>query len=824
MVQRKRSGSVKVQKVIMFVQIGILIGIFILVNIAFCNHIVSNKVLEQSGEEYLEREEYVFSDMLLNPQDFIEQTFCPARRGMYSVKIRLALNYSGLTDEFVLAIALCQGETVLQYEEVTKEQIRNWMYYDFEVADELTPGQEYTIRIRQLEGPNAEDSERFWISYAVFHAVEHVPENKSYYFYNGEKVEGEFEVCYTYSHIDGRLIAGLVIADTVFLTLCAVVVLLKRQVKISERVKKAIAGLMYFFLPLAAFLAVEVIVGNLCSMDRWSIVKNLLIYYLIFVVLSFAFRTPGGLSFAYLAACAVWGMVHYFVLLFRGRAFTVQDVFAWRTAATVADQYHYEITYSVLICLLSLLLLIWSCIQIRRKVFSAYHKIFIMLGVISLMGCIGRVSGGYLISTYALNKWDSALDYKNYGTMLAFASGLQYLIVEEPEGYSPEKLEAVGEAAKAAVRREEAGEVIPENIIFIMNESFADLEYLGDIATETDLLPFLHGMEENVIKGWTYVPVFGAGTSGSEYEALTGNTMAFLVPGSTAYQTNVQKGEQGIVSSLKSQGYRTVALHPYEPENWNREEVYSDMGFDEFLSEKNWGSRIEMLRWCASDRTAYDKIIELQKETDGKLFAFLVTMQNHGGYASEWADFPDRVKLNYERQYPQAEQYLALLQESDKVFGELVEYFRKVEEPTMLIMFGDHQAQIETEFYEELLGKGLKELSFEEQQDRYVTPFVIWTNYDMEEQYDVRMSTNYLGSYILRTAGLELTPYNSFLLNLWEKFPVVCIRGVCDRKGKWYGWSGIPEEYEEELNEYEILQYNAVYDRKNRVDEIFLCD
>lgn len=353
-----------------------------------------------------------------------------------------------------------------------------------------------------------------------------------------------------------------------------------------------------------------------------------------------------------------------------------------------------------------------------------------------------------------------------------------------------------------------------------MNESFADLEYIDEISSNAELLPHIKSINKNVIKGYLHVPVFGAGTANTEYEVLTGNSMSFLVGGSTAYQMNVFDNEYSLVSTLKEQNYDAYALHPYLAENWNRKIVYQYMGFGNFLSGEDW-KEIEYLRWCASDRTAYNKLIEIDQKTDGMFFAFLVTMQNHGGYASEWDNFKNTIELDYKNDYPQAEQYLSLLQESDRAFQELIEYFSNIEEPTMIVMFGDHQASIEEEFYAELFGKPLKDLSFEEKQERYVTPFIIWTNYDIEENDHVRMSTNYFGSYILSIAGLELTPYNQFLLELWREIPVIGYGGICDKDGIWYQWNEIPEYYVELLEEYKILQYNNVYDRSNRIEEIF---
>ena len=55
--------------------------------------------------------------------------------------------------------------------------------------------------------------------------------------------------------------------------------------------------------------------------------------------------------------------------------------------------------------------------------------------------------------------------------------------------------------------------------------------------------------------------------------------------------------------------------------------------------------------------------------------------------------------------YPQAEQYLSLAHASDQAFEQLVNYFSQVEEPTMIVMYGDHQPKLEDGFYEYLTGR-----------------------------------------------------------------------------------------------------------------------
>lgn len=138
----------------------------------------------------------------------------------------------------------------------------------------------------------------------------------------------------------------------------------------------------------------------------------------------------------------------------------------------------------------------------------------------------------------------------------------------------------------------------------------------------------------------------------------------------------------------------------------------------------------------------------------------------------------------------------------------------------MIVMFGDHWPSLDWGFFSELVGQDFGTLDLFQVQETYKTPYIIWTNYPSESTQE-NMSTNYLGSYILEQAGLEMTVYNKFLLQLKEKLPIIGIGAVCDSEGNWYSMDSLPEEYAELIEEYKVLQYNNVVDRKHRVDSIF---
>ena len=79
-------------------------------------------------------------------------------------------------------------------------------------------------------------------------------------------------------------------------------------------------------------------------------------------------------------------------------------------------------------------------------------------------------------------------------------------------------------------------------------------------------------------------------------------------------------------------------------------------------------------------------------------------------------------------------------------------------------MFGDHQPKLEDEFYELLYGKDLNSLNIKEMQKKFTVPFVIWANYDIKEQENVKLtSANYLSTLMLKQTNLKMTPYNQYL-------------------------------------------------------------
>ena len=427
--------------------------------------------------------------------------------------------------------------------------------------------------------------------------------------------------------------------------------------------------------------------------------------------------------------------------------------------------------------------------------------------------------------------------------------------MNKPSTYDPNEIENIINKNEQTNQEETNTSENTPNIICIMNESLSDLKVLGNLTTNEDYMPFMNSLTENTIKGNLYVPVIGAGTSNTEFEFLTGHTTAFLPSGSNAYMLYVKNPMASLVSTLEAQNYSSAALHPYYSSGWKRPEVYSNFGFNKFtalediidislmndymdngndpnylqqLIEQHYPDAQNMLvRQYISDSYNYKLIIDDYKNRDKSkpYFTFNVTMQNHGGYTPSAVNFDESIYATSSTQnYNKANKYLSLVKASDNAFKELIEYFEKVKEPTIICMFGDHQPNIEPEFISECLGvNNLSNLTVEQEQNRHITPFYIWANYDIEEQYIERLSSNYLSSLVLQTAGVKLTEYNKYLLSLSKVLPVINTVGYIDNQGVYYKWSD-SSPYRSILSEYENIQYNAVFDTENKNLKTFFID
>ena len=203
------------------------------------------------------------------------------------------------------------------------------------------------------------------------------------------------------------------------------------------------------------------------------------------------------------------------------------------------------------------------------------------------------------------------------------------------------------------------------------------------------------------------------------------------------------------------------------------------------------------------------------------LFIMSISMQNHGGYTEKYDNFDEKVRL-LGLNYPDVNQYLSLVHESDSALEYLISYFQNVDDPVEIVFFGDHQPSLSSSFYPNLNGKGLSGLTEDELEDLYTIPFFIWTNYESTEVELPVTSINYLSTLALERAGIELPAYNQFLADMMETIPAINSRGYYSKSAG--GFLHIEEATGEEadwIRNYNILQYNNMFDKKEKSEVFF---
>jgi phosphoglycerol transferase MdoB-like AlkP superfamily enzyme len=397
------------------------------------------------------------------------------------------------------------------------------------------------------------------------------------------------------------------------------------------------------------------------------------------------------------------------------------------------------------------------------------------------------------------------------------------MLVDKPEGYSDD---AVEEATENYTSDSVTDEGYKEpNVIVIMNEAFSDLQSVGDFETNEEVMPFYNSMSENTVKGFAYVSVFGGQTANSEFEFLTGDSKAFLPSGSTPYQLYIKKYLPSLTGNLKLDGYQgMLAMHPYNASGYNRVSVYENFGFSDFITREDF-TDASLVRGFVSDESDYDRIIteyeSAKAQSDEPFYLFNVTMQNHSPYDTDYDNLPKTIEITTPGcKDADAERYLNLIHLSDAATKQLVEYFEQQEEPTVIVMFGDHEPGLSDSFYESIMGRDLDTLTNEENMELYKVPFFIWANYDIEEQYIERTSLNYLQSVMLDVTGMKKTGYNKFLLDTMEEIPAMNVSGYFGADGTYYDIDDNSSPYYETLCKYNVLEYNHLFD-SDRKNEFF---
>ena len=586
--------------------------------------------------------------------------------------------------------------------------------------------------------------------------------------------------------------------------------------------KEKVNFILLLLNPILIFFSSEFLNESYIFLEFPRMLLNFIFIYALLGI-SYALIGSSKKSYIFTDVCIfLIGVISYLVNNTRGTPLVPWDIFSVGTALTVAKTYslHIDIDLAIgiLLFLINLIIIIkYIDIPDAKTNFKNIVKRFsILFTALTFIICFFHTN---LISIFNLNEnWDPKEEYRNNGLVASLFKQSKNLIIDEPENYSKNY---INDLASTILVNDSTIEIdydsLP-NIIAIMNESFADLRVINDFPTNEEYLPFIKNLSGNTMKGNVHVSIFGAQTPNSEWEFLTNNSMAFVPYRTIPYQQYVTKETYSLASILKELGYSTSAFHCYYSQGYNRNIVYPLMGFDRFYS-MNELENLNIMREYPDDISTYENIIQLfkNKEKDEKIFNFTLTMQNHSSY--DFPNFENTIYYTGEGNFPKLNQWLTCIKKSDEAFEHLINYFSTYDEPTIIVMFGDHQPYVEDEFYNLLFSNYENPSDISVQDKKYITPYILWANYDIDTKEIPDISTNYLSSLVLDVAEIPKTPYIKYLDKLREEIPVITGNGYMDKTGTYHNFSD-ETEYSKLVEEYHFLQYHNMFD-SDKITSLF---
>lgn len=494
-------------------------------------------------------------------------------------------------------------------------------------------------------------------------------------------------------------------------------------------------------------------------------------------------------------------ITNYVVLLSRNTPLNAPDFRIIKSAFGVVTIYLniFEQILVVLLILLGLFLLAFTFFKGKR---SERDNSF-SLPAFAII-CCATVSAVFLYSGSVITAHFSDLPtaYKEYGFTFSFLCSVVDRGIDKPDNYSDESLEtlkhSLGENANTVPDQQPdipdettaAPSKATPNIIFLQLESFFDPTVIDGLAFNEDPIPVFHSLQENFPSGKLTVPSIGAGTANTEFEVITGMDLDYFGVAEYPYLSVLQdKTCESVAYDLKDYGYAAHAMHNHTGSFYDRHKVFPNLGFDTFTSIENMRNIRRNERGWAKDAMLTDEIMGVTTSTPNRAdLVYAISVQGHGKYptsAEEFnslfpADHPAHILVTgneADPEKPGVDYWINQVHDMDVFLGSLVSTFAVSNEPTVIIMYGDHLPSFTLENWK------LKDGNL------YQTRFVIWSNFELPEKEAPDMHSFELSSYIMRMFGFE-----SGYINLLHQ--------------KYYN-TGI--DYSAELH---LLQYDLLYGGK----------
>lgn len=450
----------------------------------------------------------------------------------------------------------------------------------------------------------------------------------------------------------------------------------------------------------------------------------------------------------------VIGIANGVILTQRMTPFTVKDLSNLGDGLTIVTNYlsKGEIVLAGIAIVVLIGLIVLLFIKGPQKKNGVKRKrnlaAVIMVAVFTMISTTVAVNTG-IVETFFGNL---AYAYRDYGVVYCFTNTWLNTGISKPNGYSEDSIlnifdkKELGDDNAMLLEKKDVDENYP-NILFLQLESFIDPTTVKSIELSKDPCPNFRKLYSQYSSGELTVPACGAGTANVEFEVLSGLSVKFFGPGEYPYKSVLtEKTGESLAYDLDSIGYTSHAIHNHRAVFYNRNTVFSNMGFDTFTSLEYMKDVAKTPKNWAKDYVLTGCILDALDSTKGRDMIYTISVQGHGKYPSEKIiENPEIEVLSAptEELKWKYEYYVNQIYEMDQFVKELTDELAKLDEPTILVMYGDHIPALD--ITEDDLENG----------NLFGTQYIVWNNMNLQKD-DENLHSYQLAAHVMDMVDLQV--------------------------------------------------------------------
>ena len=538
-----------------------------------------------------------------------------------------------------------------------------------------------------------------------------------------------------------------------------------------------------------------------------------LLPYLLLGLLLLALTGRSWLAFGLDAAvCLFFSWAQFWKLMARSDPIYAEDLLILAEAQQMAGQY-IQLTPAILCSAIAAVALTWALWFFRGRPLKPLPRLSLAAAVVALALWLspnvyisGRVYNSLKVWP-KLNQWIDTNRYISRGGIYPFLNSIPAAIPTPPEGYDEE-------TAKAILSRFPSDD-IPENervsIIVTQLEAFCDLSGLTDRITGADPYAEYHALLDESFHGRLLPNVFAGGTIDTERCVLTGFSRL----------ESFRRPSWSYARYFAEQGYTIQGAHAGYEAFYNRLNVNENLGVPGYRFIENHFR--EFVSGIPGDDVLLPDITEhaLSAMASAPVFSFNVTYQNHGPYSADSARFDEPFVPQGElsdSDYHIVNNYLFGIRDTGRQMAAMVDSFRALKEPVILVFFGDHKPWLgEQSVTYEALGIDITSDADAAFYNYYATDYLFWANDAARAALDSdftgigpEISPCFLMNVLFRQCGWDGPGYTSLTDPLLDAVPMLHTSGRYLLDGSLT--DSLPADLQELVTQMEQVQYYLTQD------------